>query len=272
MSSKMATSKFYSVYLNKATVLALAICFIMPPTAESVGENVVLDFFEQLRVRMCHPIPQLGLPALDPLQITHVEEEINNKYLIDFTGSVTDFKITGLSDFIINELRISTIRKSIFNITLPMTALQAIYAAKGSVAYIVNLAGDGDAEAHLKDLSLRISFNLKSGKYLGIRNLSIKITVGELYIDFENLLEDERINDFFHALVNELGLELLTDLWTYEQGFLEDYIQESVNIHIGQYTLSDIIKIIGGSGDGEPIFGSGPPGDCRENATFNAST
>ncbi|XP_036336732.1 uncharacterized protein LOC118746851 [Rhagoletis pomonella] len=189
-----------------------------------------------------------------------------------FYCSVTDFKITGLSDFIINELRISTIRKSIFNITLPMTALQAIYAAKGSVAYIVNLAGDGDAEAHLKDLSLRISFNLKSGKYLGIRNLSIKITVGELYIDFENLLEDERINDFFHALVNELGLELLADLWTYEQGFLEDYIQESVNIHIGQYTLSDIIKIIGGSGDGEPIFGSGPPGDCRQNATFNAST
>lgn len=45
-------------------------------------------------------------------------------------------------------------------------------------------------------------------------------------MDFENLLEEERINNFLHALVNEIGLELLGELWTDEKYFVEQYIQE----------------------------------------------
>lgn len=44
-------------------------------------------------------------------------------------------------------------------------------------------------------------------------------------MDFENLLEEERINNFWHALVNELGLELLGELWIDEKDFVEQYIQ-----------------------------------------------
>ncbi|XP_054747359.1 uncharacterized protein LOC129253125 [Anastrepha obliqua] len=266
--SKMVSLNVYSSRLFHAIALVLVICFHIAPQAESIGEDAVLDFLEQLRVRMCHPIPQLGLPALDPFQITQVEAQMNNKYIIDFTGSMTDFKLTGLSDFILNDFRISMIRKSIFNVTLPLTALNSIYTAKGSLAYIANLAGDGDAEAYVKDFSLGISFSFKTGKYLGIRNLSIQIKVGEVYIDFENLLEEERINDFFHSLINELGLELLGDLWTDEQGFVEQNVQERVNVFIGQYTLSDIMKIIGSEG-GESIFINGPPGDCKDVTTSN---
>ncbi|XP_053966809.1 uncharacterized protein LOC128868576 [Anastrepha ludens] len=264
----MVSLNVYSSRLFHAIALVLAVCFHIAPQAESIGEDAVLDFLEQLRVRMCHPIPQLGLPALDPFQITQVEAQMNNKYIIDFTGSMTNFKLTGLSDFILNDFRISMIRKSIFNVTLPLTALNSIYTAKGSLAYIANLAGDGDAEAYVKDFSLGISFSFKTGKYLGIRNLSIMIKVGEVYIDFENLLEEERINDFFHSLINELGLELLGDLWTDEQGLVEQNVQERVNVFIGQYTLSDIMKIIGSEG-GESIFINGPPGDCKDLTTSN---
>nr|XP_014097715.1 uncharacterized protein LOC106622903 [Bactrocera oleae] len=251
-------------------VIFLAIVVLLQTirNAECLYEDTILNFLEQLRVRMCHPIPQLGLPALDPFQIQHVETEMNNKYLVDFTGSVTDFNLTGLSDFDV-DLRISTIRKSKIDITFPMTELTSIYTAKGSLAYILNLAGDGNAQAHIKTLNLQISFNLGIGKFLSIRNLSITITVGEIYMDFENLLEEERINNFWHALVNELGLELLGELWIDEKDFVEQYIQVRINTFIGQYTLADIIKIIGGSGEGDPIFGSGPPGDCKDDITFN---
>ncbi|XP_039955343.1 uncharacterized protein LOC120771421 [Bactrocera tryoni] len=264
----MRFSKTPASRLSQVKLLAIAVLLQTIRKAECLYEDTILNFLEQLRVRMCHPIPQLGLPALDPFKIHHVETEINNKYLVDFTGSVTDFNLTGLSDFDI-DLRISTIRKSIIDITLPMTEFKSIYTAKGSLAYILNLSGDGNAQAHIKHLNLQISFNLGIGKFLSIRNLSITVTVGEIYMDFENLLEEERINDFFHALVNELGLELLGDLWIDEKDFSEQYIQERINTFIGQYTLADILKIIGGSGEGEPIFGSGPPGDCKYDINLN---
>ncbi|XP_011191243.2 uncharacterized protein LOC105217767 [Zeugodacus cucurbitae] len=259
----------HSSRLSPLILLAIAVLLQTTPETECVKVDGILNFLEELRVRMCHPIPQLGLPALDPFHISHVETEMNNKYLVDFSGSVTNFNLTGLSDFDIKDLQINTLKKSIIDINLPMTAFTSIYTAKGSLAYILNLAGDGNADAHIKNFNLRISFNLRIGKFLSIRNFSIKITVGEIYMDFENLLEEERINNFLHALVNELGLELLGDLWTDEKDLAEQYIQDRINSLIGQYTLADIIKIIGGSGDGEPIFGNGPPGDCKDDNTFN---
>ncbi|CAD6991467.1 unnamed protein product [Ceratitis capitata] len=217
-------------YLKCQAVLLVALVVFthFTPEAECAGETAILNFLEQLRVRMCHPIPQLGLPALDPLHITHVEGKFNNKYLIDFTGSATDFMLTGLSDFIINNFKLNAIRKSIFNITLPYTAFKSIYTAKGSLGYILNLSGEGNAEAFMQNFGLQLSFNQKTGKYLGIRNLNIQIQIGGVYIDFENLLEEERINDFFHALINELGLELLGDLWMDKNAFVEQYLQEVI--------------------------------------------
>lgn len=66
-------------------VIFLAIVVLLQTirNAECLYEDTILNFLEQLRVRMCHPIPQLGLPALDPFQIQHVETEMNNKYLVE---------------------------------------------------------------------------------------------------------------------------------------------------------------------------------------------
>lgn len=49
--------------------------------------------------------------------------------------------------------------------------------------------------------------------------------MGDLKINFENLLEEKRINDFVHALVNEMGVELLGDIWDYEQNTVVDKVE-----------------------------------------------
>lgn len=38
-------------------------------------------------------------------------------------------------------------------------------------------------------------------------------------------MEEDRINDFIHALVNEMGVELLGDVWDYEQGTVVSKVQ-----------------------------------------------
>lgn len=65
-----------------------------------------------------------------------------------FTGSIDNFQLHGLSDFDVPALSLSPVPglKNTINVTLPLTYFKSLYTAKGSLAYILNLAGDGNAE------------------------------------------------------------------------------------------------------------------------------
>lgn len=54
-----------------------------------------------------------------------------------------------------------------------------------------------------------------------------------MFIDIDDLTEEQRINDFFHALVNEMGIELLNDLWleAQERG-LTQYVEDVSSIDL----------------------------------------
>jgi len=55
--------------LTSQVLLATAILYACLSPAACVYEAKILAFLQEFRMRMCHPIPNLGLPALDPLQL-----------------------------------------------------------------------------------------------------------------------------------------------------------------------------------------------------------
>lgn len=65
-----------------------------------------------------------------------------------FTGSVTDFRLNGLSNFNVTSLKISTIpfKRSNANIVFPFADVKSLYTAKGSLAYLIDLNGNDKAE------------------------------------------------------------------------------------------------------------------------------
>ncbi|KAH8383382.1 hypothetical protein KR009_008261 [Drosophila setifemur] len=279
-------------HFTSQVLLALTVFYTSLAPAACVYESVILNFLNEFRMRMCHPIPNLGLPALDPLQLKHAQTAVDSKYLVNFTGSIDNFQLHGVSDFYLPTLTLNPVPglKSTINVTFPNTYFESLYTAKGSLAYILNLAGDGNAETSVKDLSILISFRIRSVSPLAIYSLQIDLHLGDLKISFDNLLEEERINDFIHALVNELGVELLGDIWDYGQDTVVSKVQtvgssrisknacdhllffrtsQAVNSFLGQYSLSDIIGIItGGGGEEEsaPIFEGVEP-DCKLEAS-----
>lgn len=50
--------------------------------------------------------------------------------------------------------------------------------------------------------------------------------MGDLKMNFDNLMEEERINLFIHDLVNEMGVELLGDIWDYGQTPVVNRVEE----------------------------------------------
>ncbi|XP_017856627.1 PREDICTED: uncharacterized protein LOC108609379 [Drosophila arizonae] len=245
-------------------LLATASLYCCLSPVVCIYEAAILEFLEEFRMRMCHPIPNLGLPALDPLELGPAETAANNQYLIDFTGSIEDFQLKGLSDFVVDTLKINVVPglRSTIKITLPHTFFKSLYTAKGSLAYIVNLAGDGNAEASVKDFSLQISWKMKLSSSLSITDLQIELLLGDLKVHFENLMEEERIDIFLHDLINEMGVELLDDVWKYEQPKVVPKIEAIIN-----NKLPEILQgIIGGGGGEKPPIFEGVEPDCKSPA------
>lgn len=93
----------------------------------------------------------------------------------------------------------------------------------------------------------------------------------------ERLVPDERINDFLHAVVNELGLELFQYIWGETHESLDKAV-ESVSVfrlcsssidglvfclYIFQ-KVNEHLKELMAIATGGPIFGEGsPPPDCK---------
>ncbi|XP_073825647.1 uncharacterized protein [Musca autumnalis] len=254
-------------------VAILAIFSTTIPSTQALMEDAILSFLDELKMRMCHPM--FGLPALDPLRIGHVAGEMDNKYIVDFSGSVTNFALTGLSDFEVTSLKITTtpLRRSNIEIVLPKAVLKTLYTAKGSIARVVNLNGDGTAEGYIEDGRIAISWILSIGlNSVGIRSLTIEISLGGLWANIEDVIEEPRVNAFLHAVINELGIELLNDVWVEAQNMgAVKFVENKINSIMGQYSITDLLKIIGGivggggseGGEGGGIFDGIPP-DCKQ--------
>lgn len=83
----------------------------------------------------------------------------------------------------------------------------------------------------LTDLTFAISWRIKASTTVAITGLQIDLYLGDLKMNFDNLMEEERINAFIHDLVNELGLELLGDLWDYGQEPVVNRVEEVRFLH-----------------------------------------
>ncbi|XP_055906398.1 uncharacterized protein LOC129941722 [Eupeodes corollae] len=250
------------MHLRLSYVLGLFLIICCHNNLVTAGlSDEIKQLFEEFRLRMCHPFPQWNLPALDPLEIEHAELHKDNNIFKNFSASVTNLKATGLSGFIINEVKIPILQKFKLNITLPLEELQSKYTAIGSLGSVVNLVGDDKLIVRLKDVNMVVTGNLKVGLTFGIKNLKIQFAIGNLFVDMGKLMEHDRINTFVHNLINDLAIELFGDYWDDYGESLTKNLESLVNKKMSKYTLKDIIGII--SGSGKPIFGDNPPGDCK---------
>lgn len=70
-------------YILNTIVTVVAVILCLTQSSNALIDDTILEFLEEFRMRMCHPIPKLGLPALDPLEIKHAETSMDNKYLLE---------------------------------------------------------------------------------------------------------------------------------------------------------------------------------------------
>uniref|UniRef100_A0A1A9Z9X3 Lipid-binding serum glycoprotein N-terminal domain-containing protein n=1 Tax=Glossina pallidipes TaxID=7398 RepID=A0A1A9Z9X3_GLOPL len=185
-------------YIFQVTLILLSL-HIKPFVA--LKEGKIKKFINELNLRMCHPIPKLGLPALDPLEIRNFTVTLDNKYLVE--GKVQN------------------------------------------------------TEVHIKWRTKVFSPKLV------IEDLKITFDIGQALLNIGQLIEDPQIDNFVHEVINDLGVELLNDLWMEKNETIISVTQKEINNFIGNYTMHDFFQFVDDMASAAGSIFAGIPTDCK---------
>ncbi|XP_061396176.1 uncharacterized protein LOC133331817 [Musca vetustissima] len=204
--------------------------------------------------------PGLGIPPLAPLKIAHKELNIDSDALMAI-GEINDFRLYGLNDFDIVQLRIQALlRKGTFEFNWNHVYLETDYVMTTKVSG-VKMTRKGKAKFALKDLNIRGGFKYSMGILGGSIKLNyfdLYISVGEVKSEISGLSKIPIINRKLNQVIEEWVYLAINDNTENVALLTNGYLVPAVNEMIADMTLGDILGMVGGGG------GSGGNGESVE--------
>lgn len=199
--------------------------------------------------------PGLGIPPLAPLKINHQEININHP-AIRLVGSIDNFRLNGLNDFDIAEMKVNAITSKvtfrfIFN-NVNVDTLYDFQLMLKKAGFTINMVGAGPAKFAIKDMQIwgvmKYSLGVLSGK-LKLKTLEVRTHIGDVESDIEGILGEGVVNHKMNDVLAE-AVELAVNE---NEDMIADTIEAialpAVNSVLDEFKLTDLVGSIGG-GDG----------------------
>lgn len=197
--------------------------------------------------------PDLGIPPLAPYKTAHQEIAIETE-TIQVYGEVNNFRADGLNDFDIVEFKVSPIfSRCNFKLKWNHIYFNTDYdlsTARGGRG----LKRSGPAKFALKDLTvwgvIKYNLGLVSGK-LSLKELSVYVSLGEVNSDIGGLSKISIINKKLNRIIEEWIMLSINDNTNKIAELTNSMVLPIVNDIIGDMSLSDLLGMIAGGGNGE---------------------
>ncbi|KAK7790759.1 hypothetical protein R5R35_007464 [Gryllus longicercus] len=218
-----------------------------PATRGLIDDQIVAQL-ERLRVVMKEGSEALGVPVLDPLHVNHVEAHTHQS-LIDFDGSLDDFVIQGLSDFIIDNIKFSTILLTFnFGFTMPKVSVTGKYDLDSILGNLLPIYGEGPFKVDIGDVvvSGKAKLALKNIVNIYVKSLTLDFSVGEYHSDIDGMLGGGDLSDLLNEVINDLVPEIIDANADLFADVLAEQIVVIANTILGEMTLQDLLDLIAG--------------------------
>lgn len=211
--------------------------------------------------------PALGIPPLAPLKIPHKEINLDTEAL-QVQGVVDNFRLNGLNDFDIDEMKINAITSKVnFRFIFRNVNVDTQYDLRvllKKAGFTINLVGNGPAKFAVKNIDvkgvLKYSLGVLSGK-LKLKTLNIRTQIGEVESDIEGILGEGGINEKMNDALAEIVELAVNENEDAIADTIESIAVPMVNEALADITLAELISSAGGGGDGEEKEKCIPPSD-----------
>ncbi|XP_071531796.1 uncharacterized protein [Panulirus ornatus] len=208
-------------------------------SAKSITSDIrdaIIQILEEIRLGMVTGYPDLGIPPLDPLVISHLPFNVtwddNNVY-----GNLTESELKDLSTFQTAKVLVSLLGLSIdVGLLLEHLELHGSYFMDGH-ALGIHVFGDGAYSIRLNSIIFTFYLKLGLGKYLSVKDVRADFSLKDAEVHFEHLMN----GGLMGGLINEaLSAELPAALGSLEELVLPplmDLLKNRTNEYLHQYPL-----------------------------------
>nr|XP_014099406.1 uncharacterized protein LOC106624242 [Bactrocera oleae] len=244
------------IILILLTIVGLATATEVAETfADRSLSSVAIDVIENLRDEMPCGFPGLGIPPLTPLKIPHKEVNIDTEAL-QLQGFVDNFRLNGLNDFDIDEMKINAITSKVsFRFIFRNVNVDTEYDLRlllKKAGFTINMVGSGPAKFAIKNMDvkgvLKYSLGLVSGK-LKLKTLSIRTHIGEVESDIEGIMGEGDINEKMNEVLAEIVEVAVNENEDNIAATIEKFAVPKVNSLLGDMSLADVIAAVGGNNE-----------------------
>lgn len=228
-------------------------------TRESIND-MVIGFIEQFKELMPCGVPELGLPVMVPLELNHTEFQFEQSGLIAMDAELDDVLIDGLNDFNIVDLNVKLLQMQLdFTFFFKGIMTSGHYHAQGSAIGLIPFNRGGKFGFNFNGLTLEGSIKLAlDGDKISVSSFQLRPTVLSVNSNFEKVFLLPLNTFIFNRIVEAAVPPFLRDNQQLVTEFLEGLVMPPINDVLGEYTLQDLMDMIGGGAGGEgPSLPSG---------------
>ncbi|XP_036344985.1 uncharacterized protein LOC118754227 [Rhagoletis pomonella] len=214
-----------------------------------------VEAIEGIRDQMPCGFPGVGIPPLAPLKIPYKEVNIDTEAL-QLQGVVENFRLNGLNDFDIEEMKINAITSKVtFRFLFRNVNVDTQYDLRlflKKAGFTINLVGNGPAKFAIKELDIsgvvKYSLGVLSGK-LKLKTLSIRTHIGDVESDIQGVLGEAGINQQFNGALAELLQVGVNENEDEIADTIESIALPKVNSVLSEMTLTDLVSLVTGNGE-----------------------
>ncbi|XP_068086548.1 uncharacterized protein [Anabrus simplex] len=192
--------------------------------------------------------PQYGLPALDPLEITHLDLNINEQ-IATVKGALDDFKMLKLSTFVVESVDLDVFGlKLTFNISLASLDISGAYDIDGTIqGDLLHIYGKGPFDVKLGDLWASGVILIGSNhSFIYLKQIDLDYHLGLFKTDIAGLMGGGELSDVLNQVIDEFILTAAEKYKPEVAGVISDLIISVANKLLDGVTLGDILGLING--------------------------
>ncbi|XP_016979221.1 circadian clock-controlled protein daywake [Drosophila rhopaloa] len=204
------------------------------------------ESYEKLRPRLMEGIPELFIPAMEPLIVPQVKMD-QDSGAIYLHSVYRNVKVTGISKHTVNELRLEPSKlKFIVSLTFPKLHMESDYSIKGKIM-MMPLLGDGHCKVDLINITMRTEligqeYKRDEVNYLKINTVKVKYELSDVHIHLDNLFNgDKALGDRMNEFLNENWKALAEEVRPLMSKALVDILRASVDKLFASFSYDDLL-------------------------------
>ncbi|XP_046420967.1 circadian clock-controlled protein daywake-like isoform X1 [Neodiprion virginianus] len=228
------------------TTMAVLPSYIVPCKKSNPNlDRCITETIESLRERLAEGIPELGAPALEPLQLENVRL-LRGPVGARLDVNLTNMEVRGPSTFKVHNLKSNLDKNSFtFRVAFDRLTFRGKYQMDARVL-LLRLAGKGDVTGNFtgysSDVVLRGHKVVRNEvEYLNFERMKLKIKIGEAKIHLSNLFGgDPILGPATNDILNTNSAVFVEELKPVLESSLADLFTDVANTVTTSFTYKEL--------------------------------